>query len=382
MNQTTFEGRRRVLFVDDDPQFLESIRQMMQGFSGGAWEIETAEDAGRALAILKAKPCHLAVIDVQMPVVDGLQFLTLLNRRYPSLQKVVLTGFATEAYRVACLRNGAELFLEKPKTADEQKSLYATLHEVLRFQPEDGFQGVLRRVGLHDVIQMECLAASSSVLEIKAGRRHGRIFIRDGFIVHAEAGKRQGEAAFHYLLALKGGEFALRPFTEPPTRTIDGQWEFLLMEAARMRDEGGSDALSREQLTDTGTWFLPAPKVPTPAPPPPPPPTAPTLAPDQPAAISPEPTPAPTQPQPTEGRAIDEVLLCSAQGETIYEWQVRNTDLWVNCLEFLCRKSQHMAAGLPLGRFNRLTATQDGQALSIVLRTDHGVVVRSHRTTG
>ncbi len=374
--QTTFEGRRRVLFVDDDKQFLESIRQLMEGFSRGAWEVVTAEDAGQALALLKAKPCHLVVIDVQMPVVDGLQFLTLLNRRYPSVQKVVLTGFATEAYRAACLSNGAELFLEKPKTADEQKNLYATLHEVLRFRPEDGFQGVLRRVGLHDVIQMECLSASSSVLEIKAGRRQGRIFIRDGLIVHAEAGKRQGEDAFHYLLALKGGEFALRPFTEPAARTIDGQWEFLLMEAARVRDEQGDNTPSEEQTTHTSTWLPPAPATPTP------PPLASPPPPDLTKAVPRESAPAAEKPSTPEGRTIDEVLLCSTQGETIYEWQVRNTDLWVNCLEFLCRKSQHMAAALPLGRFERLAAAQDDRELSVVVGNDRGFVVRSHHTTG
>ena len=39
------------------------------------------------------------------------------------------------------------------------------------------------------------------------------------------------------MLGLKGGEFDLRPFVEPPAQTIEGQWEFLLMEAARQVDE-------------------------------------------------------------------------------------------------------------------------------------------------
>ncbi len=48
----------------------------------------------------------------------------------------------------------------------------------------------------------------------------------------------QGEVALYGMLALRGGEFNLLPYIEPPRRTIEGQWESLLMEAARLHDEG------------------------------------------------------------------------------------------------------------------------------------------------
>src|SRR5438876_11324394 len=172
-----------------------------------------------------------------MPVMAGLQFLALLHRNYPSLLKVALTGNATESYRAACLGNGAELFLEKPVSQAGWKKLYSTLKELVRLQPEEGFRGVLRRVGLQDVLQMECLARSSSVLEISTSHAKGSVFIQEGQIVHAQAGELAGEEAFNHLLALAGGNFNLKPFSEPPARTISSSWEFLLMEAARRRDE-------------------------------------------------------------------------------------------------------------------------------------------------
>ena len=46
----------------------------------------------------------------------------------------------------------------------------------------------MRRVGLQEVLQMECLGRKSSVLEIFTGKVRGRIFICDGAIVHAESG--------------------------------------------------------------------------------------------------------------------------------------------------------------------------------------------------
>ena len=93
------------------------------------------------------------------------------------------------------------------------QSLYGVLNELIKFRPEEGFRGVLRRVGLQDVIQMECLARSSSVLEISNARTTGKIFIDTGQIVHAQVGNASGEEAFNRLMALSGGQFNLQPFT-------------------------------------------------------------------------------------------------------------------------------------------------------------------------
>src|SRR5213083_987464 len=244
--------RTTVLFVDDDAGFLEVVRNLMVAYSEGLWDVLVATDAARGLTLMRDRKIDLLVIDVHMPVMDGLQFLGLLHRRYPNISKAVLTGDSSDPYRAACLSSGAELFLLKPTTPEGWQSLFVALNELVKFQPEEGFHGVLRRVGLQDVLQMECLARSSSVLEISTSQARGSIFVQDGQIVHAQVGELAGEEAFNHLMALAGGNFNLKPFSEPPARTINSSWEFLLMEAARMRDEakdsspGPSDAAAGE----------------------------------------------------------------------------------------------------------------------------------------
>src|SRR6266851_6838339 len=228
---------KKVLFVDDDLHFLETLQELMGHYAGANWEIHLANEAAQALAVLAANP-------VDLPVMDGLQFLGLLHRKYPNLPKVVLTGDASEPYRSACLNGGAELFLEKPRAQGGWQSVYATLNELTRMQPEEGFRGVLRRVGLQDVLQMECLGRNSSMLEIVTGEVHGKIFIEHGQIIHAAAGPHKGEEAFNYLLTLAGGALDLKPFVAPPERSITRSWEFLLMESARQRDEASEEAQS------------------------------------------------------------------------------------------------------------------------------------------
>lgn len=387
---------RRVLFVDDDQAFLGTVSELMSVLSEGHWEVLTAESASRAFSVLQAQTVDLAVIDVQMGVMDGIQMLSMLNRGYPNVQKVVLTGHTTEKYRAACLSNGAELFLEKPTNPSGWQSLYGVLNELVKLRPEEGFRGVLRKVGLQDVIQMECLARSSSVLEISNARAAGKIFIETGQIIHAQVSGATGEDAFNQLLALSGGQFNLRPFSEPPSRTISGQWEFLLMEAARKSDEAKealaaappvapvesgptpiSPAVAAEverivtavkpvqPVAPAPVWPAKPPELPKPAPL-----TAAT------AAYQPVPVLAP-------GAAwrpkVDEMLILSGQGEVIYQWQCPNVDLWVSFFEFASQRGQRLAQVLPLGDFDRLEIQSGGARAVVMISNDRGVLVKSRR---
>jgi CheY-like chemotaxis protein len=341
--------RRRVLLVDDDRHYLIVLSEIMQSLSQGTWDVLTAENAGEALPLAE-EGVDLIVIDVRMPVVDGMQFLRLLNRRHPELLKVVLTAHATEAGRAACLSSGAELFLEKPAAEGSHERLFKQLDDLMHWQPTEGFRGVLRQVSLHDVIHMQCLAMSSSVIDVQADGGTGKIFIQAGALVHAEAGTLQGEAALFSLLCRRGGDFRLSPSREAPPRTIEGPWEYLLMESARRKDEGG-------QLD-------PSPELSEPVS-------------GQPATGQPPDWAAPEGPTTATGRRIDEFLICGGDGRVLYEWGCRNSDLWINFLEFLSQKSRRLAQGSPMGEFHRLEASSDARRLVALVREDRGVVVCS-----
>src|SRR5580692_5566432 len=69
---------KKVLLVDDNLQFLEMIERLMGTWSEGEWQIFLAQNSGKALLILQEHSIDLAVVDVQMPVVDGIQFLALM----------------------------------------------------------------------------------------------------------------------------------------------------------------------------------------------------------------------------------------------------------------------------------------------------------------
>ena len=383
------QKQKRVLFVDDDLSLLEIFRQLMTHYAGNAWEVLTAPEVSKALGILQEGRVDLLVFDLHMPVVDGVQFLKLLQRRFPDLLKVVLTGAPSEETRAACLNHGAELYLEKPTDQGGWQAIHAMLHELARFQPEVGFRGVLRQVGLPDVLQMECLARHSVVLRIRAAAVEGDVFVRDGQIIHAQCQGQAGEEAFNQLLAQPGGEFELRPFTEPPARTIGGSWEFLLMEAARQVDEKaeqsaasatGAAAPSPDTFPNTQGAELSLDSLPDmfklPA----------TTAPGTPALVAAElllltPVEISVSAAREDERPprVDEVLICSPQGDVIYEWQCPDASGRINFLEFLSQKSRQFSPALGFGAFDRLEVLGPQVKVVAQLQADCGVFVRTSK---
>ena len=237
VNGESHATKFQVLFVDDSLAFLETFTELCSVLSNQTWEIHTAAAADRALAILQQHPIDLVVLDIIMPLVDGLQLLNIIGRRYSGVKIVVMTAKANEGNRATCLSGGAELFIEKPVTPDGIKMIFNMLNDLVTWTRREGFSGALRQVGLEEVIQMECNARHSSILEIRNEHLRGEIYIEAGAITHAAVGPLTGEKAFNRLLSLKGGEFHLKPFKAPPQRTLHCNWEVLLLEAARNSDE-------------------------------------------------------------------------------------------------------------------------------------------------
>jgi CheY-like chemotaxis protein len=357
--------RKRVLFVDDDQSLLEMIENLFSLWSKGSWEVLVAPTTGKALALLQERPLDLIVIDLHMPVMDGFQFLKLVHRKYPNLPKAILTGAVDTAYRELCLANGAELYLQKPSAIDQMESVFSMLNEIVDVQTQDGFRGVLRRVGLQEVLQLECLGTKSSVLEITTQGTKGRIFIKDGNIIHAHIGQSKGEDAFNRLLAFDTGEFTLKPYSDPGEESIQCQWEMLIMEAARVRDE------IQEKADATAAAVAAAPK-PAPAQLPPA-----AKSPITPPTIRPQKQANPALPQPK----IEEMIVCTNQGETLYEWQATDADIRMELARLLQTRAEHLGRNLELGRCDRIEAPGQNTRMVFQLQKGCTVFVRSSNVT-
>jgi DNA-binding NtrC family response regulator len=87
-----------ILLVDDNPKFLASAaeRAKLKGFT-----VYTAENGQAALEIAKDTPIHVAVVDHQMPGMEGLVVITKLKGMMPDIRTILLTGHGDDKLKEA-----------------------------------------------------------------------------------------------------------------------------------------------------------------------------------------------------------------------------------------------------------------------------------------
>lgn len=99
------------------------------------------------------------------------------------------------------------------------------------------FQGALKELPLPDIIQLVSVSGKTGMFVLESGSSSGRIYLRDGQIVHARTGDLTGEEAVYELAIWQDGEFVFTAGEEAPEQTIQKSNTNLLMEAARRIDE-------------------------------------------------------------------------------------------------------------------------------------------------
>jgi len=99
------------------------------------------------------------------------------------------------------------------------------------------FQGSLAELHLPDIIQLVSVSAKTGIFHLEDKAHHGRIWLADGKIVHAEVDDLAGEEAVYALAIWRSGEFRFEAGAAAPRVSIQKSNTNLLMEAARRLDE-------------------------------------------------------------------------------------------------------------------------------------------------
>ncbi len=114
-----------VALVDDDRNILTSVSMALEA---EGYNVKTYTDGASALAALAATPPDLAVLDIKMPRMDGMEVLRRLRQK-TDVPVIFLTSKDTEVDEELGLQMGADDFIRKPFT---QRLLLARVRAVLR----------------------------------------------------------------------------------------------------------------------------------------------------------------------------------------------------------------------------------------------------------
>lgn len=102
--------RERILVVDDE----ERLRDLLEAYlQREGFEVLQAENGMEALKIMKKSQVHLVLLDVMMPVMDGIQTLSEI-RRFTNIPVIMLTAKAEEDDKLMGFEFGTDIYLSKP----------------------------------------------------------------------------------------------------------------------------------------------------------------------------------------------------------------------------------------------------------------------------
>lgn len=127
----------RVLIVDDQAIVRQGLKMMLEQ-DEDIQVLYEAENGEEAIKIIEENDViDLVVLDVRMPVMNGMETTRIIKERWPHIKVLILTTFNDEQYALETLKDGASGFLLK--TADSEKlisAVHSSMNEGLPIQAE------------------------------------------------------------------------------------------------------------------------------------------------------------------------------------------------------------------------------------------------------
>lgn len=138
----------QAMIVDDEYLIRERLKVGVDWQELGFEIAGEAENGEEALLLLEHAPIRLAIVDINMPIVDGLAFAKAAQHRFPELRIIVLTGYGSFDYARTALQAGVSDYLLKPVNMEELTQVLTAMSAKIRedmarhLQQEDFRQSV------------------------------------------------------------------------------------------------------------------------------------------------------------------------------------------------------------------------------------------------
>ena len=118
----------KVLVADDFPLIRRGVRHLLvEGFQGA--KIGEASNFHEMLELLRLKPWDVAVMDISMPGMNGLDALKQVKREFPHLPVLILSMYPEEQYAIRTIKAGADGYLTKSSAPEELVKAIKKVHE-------------------------------------------------------------------------------------------------------------------------------------------------------------------------------------------------------------------------------------------------------------
>ena len=121
-------GRKTILFVDDEPKILKGLQRILYPMKS-EWNILLAESGAQALELLEQNPVDVVVSDMRMPAMNGMQLLSIIQKRFPKVVRVMLTG-QPDRDMYCEVMTVSHYFIWKPASYEDLRALFEGIRDL------------------------------------------------------------------------------------------------------------------------------------------------------------------------------------------------------------------------------------------------------------
>ena len=127
----SFTQKTNILIVDDDNELRKTLSEILKK---EGWYVSTAENGKQALKASMQVHFNIALIDIRLPDMTGIEILRKLRRTEPNMVKILITGYPTLETAVEAVNKEADGYILKPFNPEK---LLALIKEHLKKQREN-----------------------------------------------------------------------------------------------------------------------------------------------------------------------------------------------------------------------------------------------------
>jgi two-component system, NarL family, invasion response regulator UvrY len=155
----------KVLLADDHSIVRAGLRRIVEESGDIEVVAEAADGREAVLAVRREKP-DVAVIDISMPVLDGLEVITQLNIEFPEIPILVLTMHEEHQYVIRAIETGAMGYITKQSAPEQLVKAIRKVHSGARFLTDDAAEALALRIAKGSRIQSPLETLSTRELQV------------------------------------------------------------------------------------------------------------------------------------------------------------------------------------------------------------------------
>jgi DNA-binding NtrC family response regulator len=147
-----------ILVVDDEPAMRAGMARVL---AAQGYQVLTAASGTEALGMMASRPVNLAILDLKMPDMDGVQLLKTIGRDHPGTGVIMVTGYPDVEAAVACIKLGALDYLAKPLSTGDFDALLEKARNLL----DQGSQGLSLAPAPSEDEQLDFIVGQSPAMQ-------------------------------------------------------------------------------------------------------------------------------------------------------------------------------------------------------------------------